>query len=251
MIYHTFWGREIKQYYDSQVSKAMFSYDFSTIFMILSIITAVGSVLELDQAHHMSEILATVPFGNRRRACAKLWSIALFSAVVVGIFVIWDAGMLQVQYGWIENWRDPVYSMEGYENSPLRCSILAFFALWVMQRYLVVLFFAFLTFILYQICLNQVRTVACSIGLYVMCIGICIKTNWYLNPVLLFQIQERMKETTIVNWFGIPFYEYEIRTLFMLIGIGMAGAFVIFTGAGWKGIRVRKKDGLKKGKQGK
>ncbi len=230
MIYHNFLGREIKNYYNCKVSNALFSYDFSTIFMILLVITVVGSVLVLEQDHHMYEILETVSFGNRRRTQAKLWSIAIFCAIVVGIFIFWDCCVLQMQYGLIDNWKNPVYSMTGYENSPLRCSIIAYLGIWMMQRYLVVLFFALITFVMYDCCLNGVRTVAFSIAIYVVFVVICIQTNWFINPISLCNGQELIKKTTFVNCFETPFYDYEIVTTLTAAGVLLLSVLILYIG---------------------
>ncbi|MDE6635572.1 MAG: hypothetical protein K2K09_03075, partial [Lachnospiraceae bacterium] len=223
LIYRSYAGREINSFYVGEVAENFFSYDFSTVFMFLLLAVGIGNCLLLDKENNMYEIIESAPFGHKKRAAAKIFAIALFCLGVVAIFTAFDLSVMQFEYRAVDNWDIPLYALPGYADTPLNCTVVQFFCLWMSYRYIAMLLFAFIVYTMYMIFLDGIKTIAYSIMVFCGFVFISMKTKAYFNPVAMLNAQEMLKECRICNIFGKPFFYHETV-------LGMVASAVIILG---------------------
>lgn len=210
LIYTTFKDRSIDEFYYNGEAEQLFSADYSTLFMFLIIVVGFGGSLLLEKDNNMYPIMETVPYSSRKKTVAKLIAMLLFSLFVVITFVVLDYVLLCIEFRPVDNWTGPVYSLPGYGNSPLNCSIFQFYIMLTLSRYTAIVFFSLIVYLMYLISLDGIKTIVYSITLFCVCAVMCISHNYYFNPTALFNLETLVKRCDIVSIFGFPMFYYEV-----------------------------------------
>ena len=118
----------------------------------------------------------------------KIGAIAIYCLIIVILFSVWDILIMQFRYGFIENWGARVYSMSEYRDTPLNCTVAVFFALWLAYRFVAVLLFSLLTYVIFTMLHKEIYTIAFSIVIYLSAVVLCIYTKAYVNPIAVTSI---------------------------------------------------------------
>lgn len=210
LIYRAYSGRKIDSYYNGEVIQGYLSYDYSTLFMFLILIVGIGNNLFLDKENNMYGILRTLPYGKVKMLFQKICAFSIYSMVIVIVFSVWDILIIQFQYGFIDNWGACVYSMSEYRDTPLNCTVGGFFLMWLAYRFVAILLFSLITYVVYTMFKKEIYTIVYTIVVYLSAVVACIYMKAYVNPIAMFNLQELVKSCQIVNIAGTPVFYHEI-----------------------------------------
>lgn len=221
-------NREISNYYNMDGTKKYIEYDFSSLLMFLMVLAGTAEILMLEKRNKMFFIVETSELGIAKNILAKLISMSIYILSVVVIFSAADLCFFGITYN-IEGLWEPLYSIDAYKNTPLNVSVVQYIFLSGFLKYIALAFFGVVIFLFSFIFMDTVKTMAGGLLTFCLFVYLCINTKIYINPVALFVNYNLMKDFSVVNWFDIPVYYYQVilvtlLTITITISIGLCVA---------------------------
>lgn len=224
MIYHSFAKRKITAFHYDDLVNSFFEYDFSTILEILIVVVGTLNFLDRNRRFKMLELMDTAKIAKRKYRFCQLASIFLFSGMVLATFTGIDLLLFQRGNLSIDNWLDPLYSVQGYEETLFDGSVFQFFLMWLLGRYLVLVFFGVFLFACYSVFYSETVTIALEMVIFVGSVTICLNWKWWWNPIGLLNSQEICKAHDLYNFFSIPVLYHEVISVSLLLAILVCGS---------------------------
>ena len=121
-IARTYNNRKINAYYRTEGLAKYFRYMFSSILMVFMCFLGVAPMYVSEKEIHMQDLLKTTCIGRISRKTVKLFAAMLYGAALVVWFRLLDYVSFWLLFG-IEGTKNPIWSVSGFEKSPLNCSI--------------------------------------------------------------------------------------------------------------------------------
>ncbi len=151
-IARTYNNRRINAYYRTESMGKYFTYTFSSMLMIVMCFLGIAPMYSSEREIHMWDILETTCGGRRHREAVKIAAALLYGMTMAVWFRLLDFLVFQLLSG-MEGLDNPIWSVTGFEDSPLNCS---------MGNY-----------ILYDMCLKALSLGV--IALVVLLLSLCMK----------------------------------------------------------------------------
>lgn len=121
-IAKTYNNRRINAYYRTESIGKYFTYTFSSILMIIMCFLGIAPMYASEREIHMWDILETTYGGRRHRETVKIIAALLYGVAVAVWFRLLDFFAFCFLFG-MEGIDNPIWSVAGFGNSPLNCSI--------------------------------------------------------------------------------------------------------------------------------
>ena len=122
-IARAFYGREIKDFYNTEMYQSLLYYDFSSILMLMLMVYGCASVFVKEEETEMKYIIRTSQNGRGRTYLAKIFSASLFLIVAGVLFSLWDYCLFSLFFGGTESAASPLYAIRGFQDTILTLSM--------------------------------------------------------------------------------------------------------------------------------
>ncbi len=128
LYFNLYSGRMITEVFDTDSLPDYFGYSFSSILIVIVLLIGVIPCFCGEFECDMNIVLNTSVLGGRKTIIAKLISIIIFTITVSVLFFLVDFVSFLIFDG-IDGLSAPLYSVQGYENTPVNLSVKEFIAL--------------------------------------------------------------------------------------------------------------------------
>ena len=143
-IYALFAHREITSFAYTEIWERLADDTFSVWPTLLVCLFAASASFSSEKETEMELLIGTMPNGRKRTAIAKCLAYSAFAVLVA----LWTSLCDLIGFAWsyqtVAGWSMPIYALADYANTPLRCSVGAYFLICAGLRALGALFFTLL-----------------------------------------------------------------------------------------------------------
>lgn len=201
-------GRYINNYSGSDDFEMLFTYDFSTLLLLIAAFIFSFRLFSSERQSGMDSLLKTSRKGRKSLPITKM--SCLFAAITCTALLLYAEDILvhSVMFH-LNDWTAPVYSIESYRFSVYSGSLIGYYSIMCLER-IVVLFCAGLFFSLVSIVFQGI-TLPVIIDLLVIAVEIVLSENitelrasHLLNLAVLLKPNMLMKSFNTVRIFDIP-----------------------------------------------
>lgn len=140
-ILNSYKNREIMYFYETKSWESLIDYRFSELLILLLSIISIVSIYHREKASKMYMLILTSKNWKTSLFPAKLFATLIYVFLLVLIFSLSNFIIFKMFYG-LNGVQMPVYSMEGYKDSFLNCSVLTFYLILQLIKILGVFSFA-------------------------------------------------------------------------------------------------------------
>ncbi len=204
-----FTGRSISDFSDTRYIEVWFSYDFSSLLVLLLCLLGLGPMFVSEREAGMYMLQRTARHGGSTTVAAKLTAATGYMLLLCGLFYAEDFLVLQVLSGHAEALRSPVYAIPLLRTTRLNMTI-GQFVLWLSSlKTLGILACGWLILLLSCLCRRVLGAYLGSIGAMIALILLqefALARPWLKlwNPVELLLSRELVWNASYVDFFGFP-----------------------------------------------
>lgn len=224
-----FHGREIRDFYNTEMYQSLFYYDFSSILLLMLTVYGCASVFVKEEETEMKYIIRTSRNGRGRVYLAKLFSALLFFVAMGILFAVWDFCMFALFFGGTEGTASPLYAIKGFKDTLLNLSMgQGYLALSIYK--IMGLCVLCMIFILFSLC---ARRILAALMLNLISVMVCVTAYDHIynssrlwNPVSLLCARTLILRPDFSNLAGYPVPQSITAAgvaVFLLIGLAVAG----------------------------
>lgn len=229
-IARAFYGREIKDFYNTEMYQSLLYYDFSSILMLMLMVYGCASVFVKEEETEMKYIIRTSQNGRGRTYLAKIFSASLFLIVAGVLFSLWDYCLFSLFFGGTESAASPLYAIRGFQDTILTLSMGQGYLLLSVFRMTGMCMFCMI-FLFFSL---AARRIMAAFLLNFVSIMVCVSAYDYIynsshlwNPVSFISGRNLILRSEFGNLAGYPVPVY-------MIAEGVAACLVLgFAYAGW------------------
>lgn len=228
-IARAFHGRQIKDFYSTEMYQSLLYYDFSSILLLMLMVYGCASVFVKEEETEMKYIIRTSRNGRGRTYLAKIFSAFLFLTAMCILFAIWDFCMFSFFFGGTESTGSPLFAVRGFQDTLLNLSMGQGYLLLTIYKMagLCVLCMIFLLFSL------AARRILTALLLNFIFIIVCVSAYDHIynssrlwNPISLICGRNLVLRPDFSNMAGYPLPQHMTAAggaAFLLIGLVYAG----------------------------
>lgn len=229
--------RKITVFYDSKPWELLFDYNFSDLLILLLMLLGLVPMFINEKETKMSSLILASKNGKINMTIIKIMSAFAFVSFLVLVFSCENMLAFNFLYG-LNGHAMPLYAMEGYQYSPLTCSILAFYFLIVLLKIIGFLSFGMFIFLLSSLLSRVIYTYMLSSllligGIYASGYMVSVELKKVLlsffSPFTLLKGNELYSELLDTNIFSKFFLIPNICILLQMITISILFLFICKT----------------------
>lgn len=202
-------NRFIRNFYDCRDFKFLFSYDFSTLLILLLALAGSFRLFYMEYQNGTQQFLLTSVNGKKYIAFIKLGAYFFFLFVLIVVFSLEDVLLHAVLFR-LNGWLNPVYSIPDYQFCIFSGNMLSYYLfLWIL-RYMAILsisvFFAFVSFLIQ----HYVIPIFFNIFAVIFTILLSERSSFsftfamLLNPIRLMEPDGLARSYNSISLFGRP-----------------------------------------------
>ncbi len=215
LIYNSYYGRVIKDYYLTEWAEVYFKYEFSCLLILLMVILGLSASFSSENESGM-DIMIRSAGKMRKTVNAKLISAAVYVFTLVVIFTIVD--LLTVNYMCrIDGITAPVYTAELFRYSPFNFSFLTAIIICAALRFLAFFIIAEVIMLISYFTKNTIASTVISFMLIVAMIIFADGTLSPVNPINMLSSYKLLMQFDCVTIFGKPCLSIYTSIAFYLI----------------------------------
>jgi hypothetical protein len=230
-----FSGREISEFYYTEMYQHLVQYDFSVLLVLLICIFGIASVFSTEKETEMEFILLTARRGGYSTIFAKIAACVFYATAVCAWFWLLDFAAFSLAFGTWEGAGIPVYALRDFLGSPIGVPLGAYalvsMALKTMGVIALCMGFMLIAHRFKNALLPFIFNCLAAIGLIFheeMFLGSSKILLKVLNPFVLIMNRELFHKTEFVNIFGFPVLSYVCALAFGAFWILLFGALLIY-----------------------
>lgn len=202
-----FFGRHIDIFGDTRQYELLFSYDYSSMLILLLSIFGLSGVFVLERETEMTMLLGTTRRGGVATTAAKLTASLLFTFFLCLLFYAQDFLTLHFLAGRPESLDAPIYTLRFLEATPLRMTIRQYFLWASAMRTLGMIGCGCLILLVSAMTRRVLSAFSLSLALLVgeAFLAAYSHTRFFLkwfNPLELVLLRDNILENRFVNLFG-------------------------------------------------
>lgn len=180
-IYALYSDRYIKEFVSTGWVKDYFTYDFSSLLILIMIVMGLSSVFSSEYENGMNKIIASL--GKIQKTTdAKLLSSAAYITLLTVFFTVGDL-LVANHFIKIKGIFMPLYYSSFFKNSPFDFSFFTAVIVCAMIRLLVFWYIGGVTLIVSRLTKNSIITVSAMSGIITALIALSKKNASIINPV--------------------------------------------------------------------
>lgn len=218
-----FYGREIRDFYNTEMYQSLLYYDFSSLLLLILMVYGCASVFVKEEETEMRHIIRTSRNGRDRTYLAKVLSAFLFFLAAGILFSVWDYCLFSLFFGGTESAGSPLYAIRGFQDTILPLSMGQGYLLLSVFRVMGMCVFCMM-FLLFSLAAKRIM-VAFLVNF--VSIMVCVTAYDYIyhsshlwNPVSLISGRNLILRSEFNNLAGYPVPQY-------VIAVGMAAFFIL------------------------
>ncbi|MBD5544818.1 MAG: hypothetical protein HDR01_11425 [Lachnospiraceae bacterium] len=227
-IAKAFYQRKLTSFYNTDGFRALFYYDFSTIIIILLCLYGCSSVFIKEEETEMNLLLKTSLKGREASFTAKIMSCMLFVLFICILFSAEDYLLFWINFGDMAAFLEPIYMLEGFQDTLLNMSLISFYVLCVISRLIGIYAIAFLFMMVSLFGKNTLSVFVVNIASLAVIIGIYtanVRGLKYVNPLSLFFCRKLFIRQEFINLFDYPvcnsLFPYIFSGMIMIAAIAL------------------------------
>lgn len=139
--------RSISAYYDTAGCEEYFSYDFSTLLVLLFLLFALSPIFSEEKELGTEPLLLSTPRGKREVGKYKILTAVLVSVLTGLVFFVTDFLCFNVFCG-LEGFSNPLYSIPDFIYTPFRGSIFEYILITFLMKSMGYILFCFVFLLL-------------------------------------------------------------------------------------------------------
>lgn len=163
-IAKTYNNRKIDFYYRTESFDKYFSYTFSSILMIIMCFLGIAPMYVSEREISMWNVLNTTCIGHKCCENVKIFSSMIYASIIVFWFRLLDYLTYCFLFD-MEGMKNPIWSIEGFEKSPLNCSVGDYVLYDIGMKTLAVYVIA-LAILLLSLCMAKIIHVAIGFAIF-------------------------------------------------------------------------------------
>ncbi len=224
-----FYGREIKDFYNTEMYQSLLYYDFSAILLLMLMVYGCASVFVKEEETEMKYIVRTSQGGQGRTYLAKVFSALLFLVVAGVLLNVWDYCLFALWFGGTESAASPLYAIRGFQDTILTLTMGQGYMLLSALKITGICVFCMM-FLLFSL---AARKGMAAFLLNFVSIMMCVSAYDYIynsghlwNPVSLISGRNLILRSDFINLAGYPVPQYMIAVgvaVFLILGIVYTG----------------------------
>ena len=221
-----FGGRQITDFYHTEMYENLFRYDFSSFLILLMSILALVPVFVAEKETEMDLILSTSKKGGKETVNAKILSSFLYVIVISVWFYMVDFLAFSYFYG-LTGLNNQLYALKDFMLTPLNVKMWGFILLSAAVKIIGLLAVSSIILFLSSIFRRALLPYILSLGtvFLLMLVNEFTKVK-FINPIELIANREMFKNTDFINILGFPVHEFIVVILSVML---FAVAFVLAT----------------------
>lgn len=221
-----FGGRQITDFYHTEMYENLFRYDFSSFLILLMSILALVPVFVAEKETEMDLILSTSKKGGKETVNAKILSSFLYVIVISVWFYMVDFLAFSYFYG-LTGLNNQLYALKDFMLTPLNVKMWGFILLSAVVKIIGLLTVSSIILFLSSIFRRTLLPYILSLGtiFLLMLVNEFTKVK-FINPIELIANREMFKNTDFINILGFPVHEFIVVILSVML---FAVAFVLAT----------------------
>ncbi|MDR2714055.1 MAG: hypothetical protein LBB42_00770 [Coriobacteriales bacterium] len=213
LIAMVYGNRTLDHYYETAGMQKYFSYDFSSLLIMLSLMLIASSVFAKEHELKTHQLTFVAIKGHHRTVLAK--SIAAASVAVVLCFTFYVSDLICfLCSNHLFGWMTPIYQIRGFAPTPLTISVWQFALIsfflkcfgCILISQIIVFFSALLK--------STIATVVLSAALLFLCVGLYgLSTFDPINPISFLYNRDFLSAPSFVNVCGVPVKSFQLVIL--------------------------------------
>ena len=226
LIEKKYQNRKVSGLYNNDGFADLFDYHFSSSLLLILLLLGVCSSYTTEKENSMTLMLRTCKSGGICTSTFKCIAMVIYSFIINLCFSLCDLFMFFICYRF-NGYTQPIYSISGYENSPVVSSVLSVIVLCFFMRWLCLCTLGSIVLLLSKIANKTYYVFIGSILLLaLLMVASTVGTNLlgnYLNcfnPINLILPSKHFKEFNFIKIGNIPLITYTANII---------GVFLIFT----------------------
>lgn len=217
--------RSVSAFYDTDGAFALFSYDIASVMIMMLMILSLAPVFTCEKETEMQLLLRTSVNGGKRLIIAKIVASLLTALVITVVFSAVDIVTFTTAYG-IKCYKLPLYAIKQFSNTPLSCSIGAYFSIDFLYKISGILIMSLIYLILSSVSPDEIISFCSCFAVTIL----FILMDGAYNPIRLMTSRELFIEFDTINILGIPVMVYTAVIPIAAITAIMLMLILFFTG---------------------
>lgn len=216
-ILDTYGDRQIVNYYDTTGYEVYFSYDFSTLLVLLFLLFTLTPIFAEESEVKMDLLILSTPNGRKPITKAKLSAAVTITLGSTLLFLLLDLLLFFTLFP-LEGGENPLYSLQSFAYTTFNGSIIQYAILSICLKLIGSIFFSLL-YLLFSSVFTTVLPAIIGSGsvLFLLIFGNdFIPINWLrqISPLSLFINRTLFQAFTQINCFQNP-----IDSIYLLLGV--------------------------------
>lgn len=216
-ILDTYSDRKIVNYYDTTGYEAYFSYDFSTLLILLFLLFALSPIFAEESETKMNLLILSTPNGRKPITRAKLSAAVSITLGSTFLFLLLDL-LLFFVFFFLEGGKNPLYSLQSFAYTAFNGSIIQYAVLSIFLKLIGSIFFSLL-YLLFSSVFKTVLPALIGSGSVLLLLVFgndFIPINWLrqISPLSLFTNRTLFQAFTQINCFQSP-----VDSIYLLLSV--------------------------------
>lgn len=216
-ILDTYSDRKIVNYYDATGYEAYFSYDFSTLLILLFLLFALTPIFAEESEVKMDLLILSTPNSRKPITKAKLSAAVTITLGSTLLFLLLDLLLFLTLFP-LEGGENPLYSLQSFAYTTFNGSIIQYAILSISLKLIGSIFFSLL-YLLFSSIFTTVLPALIGSGsvLFLLIFGNdFISVSWLrqISPLALFTNRTLFQAFAQINCFQNP-----IDSIYLLLGV--------------------------------
>lgn len=224
-IAKAFYERKLTNFYNTDGFRSLIYYDFSGIMLLLLALFGCSSVFIKENETEMILLLKTSSRGKNETFAAKMLACIMFLVFICLLFSVEDYMLFAVNFGNMDAFLEPIYMLEGFQDSLLNINLISFYGVCIASRILGILAIGVLFMLISLLGKNSLQVMLVNIGVLAGLVGmyaVSEKISKFVNPLMLFYGRKLFMRQSFVRILGYPLVDsailYIVSAMLMIVG---------------------------------
>lgn len=215
-ILEVYKDRQITSYYDATGFEEYFSYDFSSLLILLFLLLTLSPTFSEEKELQMNLLLCTSPNGKEEITSAKFAAGAAVAVFTACLFTLTDTALFCLMFK-PQGWENPLYSLESFKYTFFNGSLIQYAVICVILKIIGSIFFAFI----YLLCSCGFKTTLLSIMCGGSCLALFIFISDYIqgsvSPLSIFVNRSLFQTFCVTDIFSLPVCSVYVLLCFVFV----------------------------------
>lgn len=227
-IVETYKARALPEFAEIWSWELLLRYDYSSMILLFFTVFALSGMFVTEKESDMIMLLRTTKKGTGATVQAKLLTAALYTVLACALFYGQDFLTVYLMSGRTQALSQPIYILPYFENTPLNCTLGAWFFWSALLRTFGIFLCGGLILLVSSLCSQSLSAFFASLVLLIGCVtlhdfGGHAAMSRMLNPVSLLFGRELVRKQEFVSVFGraIPLHAAVIACGVVILAVLM------------------------------